>query len=124
VTAVLPPKTPADLGIETVSQDSTRALVQATGPLDHRGAGRLCSELEQHLAARRRFVRLDVRNLRVVDHEALALLGRTHERFLAERGTLVLTGVTDSFLEQVRSAGLASELFCVELSTLDIPTPN
>lgn len=84
----------------TVNFDATRASLRATGVLDSGTAGALAAAANEHIVARRRFVRLDLSRVTSVDDAAVAVLTKIHSRLLAEGGTLILTGV-DSWLEIV-----------------------
>lgn len=84
----------------TVKFDATRASLAATGTLNAGTAGVLAVAVNEHIVAHRRYVRLDLSGVTSVDDAAVAVLAEIHSRLLAERGTLILTGV-DSWLEIV-----------------------
>ena len=79
--------------VETVRADASRALVRVVGELDMGTAAPLWAVLQSHLAAGRRFLRLDVRGLRFLDATALSGITAVHTDVLQARGTLILTGV-------------------------------
>jgi anti-anti-sigma regulatory factor len=87
-------------GVVTLRFDATRASLGATGALDSAAAGVLAGAVNEHIVAHRRYVRLDLSGVTSVDDAAVAVLAEIHSRLLAERGTLILTGV-DSWLEIV-----------------------
>lgn len=82
-----------DFEVRTVSCDRVRALVRVGGAVADDAAALLAGVLDDHRRAGRRFLRLDVRGVRTLSAQALAVLRRTHEGLLAARGTLILTGV-------------------------------
>jgi len=84
----------------TLKFDATRASLGATGALNSGTAGVLAVAVNEHIVAHRRYVRLDLSGVTSVDNAAVAVLAGIHSRLLAERGTLILTGV-DSWLEIV-----------------------
>jgi anti-anti-sigma factor len=81
------------LEIIAVRVDATQSTIQAEGELDLATAGLLRDALDDELMQDRRFVRLDLSRLDFVDCVGLRVLVRAHHRFLAARGTLVLTGL-------------------------------
>jgi anti-anti-sigma regulatory factor len=87
-------------GVVTRKFDATRASLGATGALNSATAGVVAVAVNEHIAAHRRYVRLDLSDVTSVDDEAVAVLAEIHSRLLAERGTLILTGV-DPGLEMV-----------------------
>jgi len=90
-------------GVVTLKFDGTRASLGATGALNSGTAGVLAVAVNEHIVAHRRYVRLDLSAVTSVDDAAVAVLARIHSRLLAERGTLILTGV-DSWLEILLAA--------------------
>ena len=91
-------------GVVTLKFDATRASLGATGALNSATAGVLAVAVNEHIDAQRRFVRLDVSGVTSVDDAAVTVLAGIHSRLLAERGTLILTGV-DSWLEAALVGG-------------------
>ncbi|HKC28151.1 MAG TPA: STAS domain-containing protein [Jatrophihabitans sp.] len=102
----------ADLvAIETVEADRVRASVKVLGDLDIATAPTLFAVLQAHLAAGRRFLRLDVAGVTFLDAAALTGITGIHHAALARRGTLVLTGVAERTARVLRLAGLDDVLF-------------
>jgi anti-anti-sigma factor len=92
--ATLPMKpTDAMLGLSTVVADASKATVHVAGDLDLSTTDGLSAVLEEHLAAGRRYLRVDLGSCTFLDSTALATLVDVHERVLNSRGTLVLMGV-------------------------------
>lgn len=86
---------PVDLRFEirTVSCDGLRAMVRLVGSIAEDAAGVLAQVLDDHQRAGRRFLRLDLHDVRTICPAALAVVHRAHDALLARRGTLILTGV-------------------------------
>jgi anti-sigma B factor antagonist len=103
-----------------VRQDRTRALVRAVGEWDLANAEVLDDLLRTHEKAGRRYVRLDVSSVKFLDCTCLGVLVAAHRRLLAERGTLVLTGVTPRIVRLLRLARLEQVLLTTSLSDLDV----
>jgi len=78
--------------------------LSAKGVLDSSTAGVLADAVGEHITASRVYVRLDLSGITSVDETAVSILAQIHSRLLAERGTLILTGV-DSWLETVLAEG-------------------
>ncbi|HKC28685.1 MAG TPA: STAS domain-containing protein [Jatrophihabitans sp.] len=98
---IVPPTTPITpstmegclLEVTVTAADATNATVRVQGEMDLATAELVTAALDSQLTAGRRFVRLDLSALRFLDGTGLDVLVRAHNRFLAERGSLVLTGV-------------------------------
>jgi len=73
--------------------DQTRSQLRAHGELDVATADRLAAILEQQRATGHRYVRLDMSGITFLDCAGLGVLVAAHHRFLAARGTLILTGL-------------------------------
>jgi anti-sigma B factor antagonist len=99
------------MSVETVGVDQLRAHVRVTGDLDMSTAAPLWAVLDGHLAAGRRFLRLDVSGVNFLDASALTGISRAHQDALALRGTLVLTGVRPRIARLLRLTGLDDVLF-------------
>jgi anti-anti-sigma factor len=106
--------------LTTLRQDQTRALVRAVGEWDLAAADALAEELRAHETAGRRFVRLDVSAVTFLDCACLDVLVGAHARFLAARGTLVLSGMTPRILRLLRLTGLDRVLLTTSLSDVDV----
>jgi anti-anti-sigma factor len=113
------------MSVETVRFDSLRALVKATGEVDLATGAPLWAVLDGHLAAGRRFLRLDVSDVSFMDASALSGLSRLHHEALACRGTLVLTGVRPQVARILQLAGLEGVLFVSgPRADDDVPVPQ
>jgi anti-anti-sigma factor len=99
------------VSVETVHCDRLRAQIKVAGELDHRTAAPLWAVLDGHVAAGRRFVRLDLCAVTFLDANALTGITRVHRELLRRRGTLVLTGVRPLVARVLRVAGLDETLF-------------
>ncbi len=106
-----PPVADRQLAIETVHFDRLRALVKVDGELDLSTAPPLWAVLEGHLAAGRRFLRLDLSGVTFLDATALTGITRAHQDLLRRKGTLVITGVRALVARVLRLTGLDEVLF-------------
>jgi anti-sigma B factor antagonist len=111
--ALSEPDGPRDgaMSVDTVRFDRTRAIIKVTGELDLGTAAPLWAVLQNHVAAGRRFLRLDVSGLTFLDATALSGITRAHQDLLANRGTLVITGVRSLVARVLRMTGLDEVLF-------------
>jgi anti-sigma B factor antagonist len=105
--------------LTTVRQDRTRALIRAVGEWDMANAHVLAERLEAHQKAGRYFVRLDVSRVSFLDCACLDVLITAHQRLLAARGALVLTGVTPRLMRLLSLARLDRVLLTTTLTDLD-----
>lgn len=96
--------------IETTGCDEWRAAIAVRGELDTAIAPTLRAELERHLLAGRRVLRLDVGAVTFIDSEALGELIFASQRCIADRGSLILTKVPPNVRRVVEIAGLAGLL--------------
>jgi anti-sigma B factor antagonist len=108
---VNPTRTDAALSVETTRKDQQRALVRVAGDVDMSTGAALWAVLDGHLAAGRRFLRLDVSGVSFIDATALSGLTRVHYDALKLRGTLVLTGVVPRISKLLGLTGLDEMLF-------------
>lgn len=99
------------MSVETVRFDAASALVKVNGELDLSTAAPLWAVLDSHLAAGRRYLRLDLSGVTFLDATALTGITRTHRELLARRGTLVITGVRVLVGRVLRMTGLDEVLF-------------
>jgi anti-sigma B factor antagonist len=99
------------MSVDTVGLDQLRAHVRVTGDLDVSTGAPLWAVLDGHLAAGRRFLRLDLSGVTFLDAAALTGISRAHRDALAVRGTLVLTGVRPRIVRLLRLTGLDDVLF-------------
>jgi anti-anti-sigma factor len=99
------------LSVETTELSQLRARVRVAGDLDASTGAPLWAVLQSHLAAGRRFLRVDLSGVAFLDAAALSGLTKAHHDALARRGTLVLTGVTMRLARVLRLTGLDRVLF-------------
>lgn len=99
------------MSVETVRFDRARAVIKVIGELDLHTAAPLWAVLESHLAAGRRFLRLDLSGVTFLDATALTGITSVHKELLGRRGTLVITGVRALVSRVLRLTGLDEVLF-------------
>jgi anti-sigma B factor antagonist len=99
------------VSVETARCDRLRALVKITGELDLSTAAPLWAVLEGHVESGRRFLRLDMSGVTFLDAAALTGITDVHEKLLARRGTLVITGVRPIVARVLRMTHLDRVLF-------------
>jgi anti-sigma B factor antagonist len=99
------------MSVDTVRFDQTGALIKVNGELDLSTAAPLWAVLQSHLAAGRRFLRLDLSGVTFLDATVLTGITRAHQELLARRGTLVITGVRALVSRVLRMTGLDEVLF-------------
>jgi anti-anti-sigma factor len=104
----------ARTAVVTASFDEQGAAIRAVGDLDAAASSRLRRLIDFHVSAGRRFLRVDLSGVTGIGESALRLLEATHQRLLAQRGTLVLIGSGEGVTRVLRSADLADELFLLE----------
>ena len=71
----------------------------------------LWAVLRGHVAAGRRFLRLDMSGVTFLDATALTGITAAHQDLLVNRGTLVITGVRPLVARVLRLTGLDEVLF-------------
>jgi anti-anti-sigma factor len=106
------------MSVETVRFDRVRAHVRAGGDIELSTAAPLWAVLDGHLAAGRRFLRLDLTDVTFVDATGLSGVTRVHHDALARRGTLILTGVHTRIAKLLEVTGLDEVLFIGGSATL------
>jgi anti-anti-sigma factor len=99
------------LSVETVQFDERRAAVSVHGDLDVSTAAALWSVLQSHLTAGRRFLRVDLSDVRFIDAAAVTAIVEVHHEALYRRGTLVLVGVTAPVAKVLSLTGVDDTLF-------------
>lgn len=109
--AGLTPEGSSSMSVQTVRFDDTRALIKVIGELDLSTAAPLWAVLQSHLAAGRRFLRLDLSGVTFLDATVLSGITRTHKELLSRRGTLVITGVRALVSRVLRMTGMDQVLF-------------
>jgi anti-sigma B factor antagonist len=92
--------------VETVAQDEWRASIELRGELDIANAHELADELEVHLGAGRRVIRVDASRVEFMDSTAVGVLVTASGRCRDEHGSLILTGAPASVRRLVNVAGL------------------
>lgn len=105
--------TTARFDVRTTRCDATRANVRVSGYVDEDGTAVLDGVIESHLRAGRRFLRLHLGGVRTLDSRAIELIASAHDRLLAIRGTMILTGVGAALEAELRRATPASPLFLI-----------
>lgn len=98
------------MSVRTTEHDDLRALVKVRGEVDLGTSAPLWAVLEAHLGAGRRFLRLDLSRVTLLDATALTGIVRVHRTLLERRGTLVVTGVRGMVGRVLRVTGLDREL--------------
>lgn len=112
------------MSVETVGLGELRAHVRVAGDVDVATGAPLWAVLHGHLAAGRRFLRLDMSGVGFLDASALNGITQVHHAALAQRGTLVLTGVTGPVARLLRLTGLDDVLFVSGMrGDDDVPSP-
>lgn len=105
--------------VRTSRSDALRANLQVTGHLDADSATLLQHVIDGHLRAGRRYLRVHVGGVTAIDDAALAVIAATHERLLATRGTLILTGVRADIEPVLRAAAPASPLLLLAVTAAE-----
>jgi anti-sigma B factor antagonist len=108
---VEPDRGPSTLSVDTVRLDPLGAVIKVVGVIDMSTAAALWAVLQGHLAAGRRFLRLDLSGVTLLDATALTGITRAHHDLLRRRGTLVITGVHSLVSRVLRVTGLDELLF-------------
>ena len=106
------------LQVLAVTVDATQSTVQVEGELDMATARLLELVLDDELQQGRRFVRLDLSRLSFMDCSGVRALVRAHHRFLASRGTVVLTGVGPAVTRLLDITGLTDALFVADSASV------
>lgn len=92
--------------VQTTAQDEWRATIALRGDLDIANAEHLRAELEEHVAAGRRVIRVDVGAVDFMDSTALGELVTATQRCAAEHGSLILCNVPPRLRRLIELAGL------------------
>ena len=113
MTAVRNPTTSSAVGFElaVVGADPLRATVRAAGALDLAARDSIVEVLGRQRDSGRAIVRLDLTDVTFMDCSFLRALVEEHQRFLAARGQLVLTGVGPRTDRLLKRTGLDQILF-------------
>lgn len=102
-----------DLAVTVDSVDGLRCRLSVSGTLDLCTAERLSAELDAQRAAGRRFLRMDLSRVTFIDATALGVIVAAHHLFLADRGTLIITGPSTCVTRLLNLTGLATALFTI-----------
>jgi anti-sigma B factor antagonist len=97
--------------VSTIRTTTTEALVRVAGELDATTVAPLRRALQEHRDLGRRYLRLDLSGVTLVDAVVLSEFVRVHRELLAERGTLVITGVRAAVARVIQVTGLHEVLF-------------
>jgi len=92
--------------IRTTASDEWRAAIALDGTLGAGSVAALHAELQRHLDAGRRTIRIDARRVTFIDSAVIQELVDATERCHAERGSLILTNVPTRMRRVVTVAGL------------------
>jgi anti-sigma B factor antagonist len=92
--------------IVTIIEDPWRAVVALYGELDMADAPQLRAELDAHIDAGRRVLRLDTTQVTFLDSSVLGVIVMAHRRCLELNGSLILTGVKGVVDRVVKLTGL------------------
>lgn len=92
--------------VSTVASDEWRAAVVLRGEFDIANAPELAAELDQHIDAGRRVIRVDGSAVDFMDCAAMGALIAASARCSAEHGTLILTGLSRRLRRLLSLAGL------------------
>jgi anti-sigma B factor antagonist len=92
--------------VVTTSSDDWRAAIALYGELDVANASDLRAELDRHIDAGRRVIRVDAGGVEFMDSTAVGELIVASERCAAEHGSLILTNVPARVRRLLSVAGL------------------
>ena len=113
-----PLPTSGGMYVRTGTCDEWRAVVAVHGELDLNNADDVRAELNRHLDAGRRVLRIDVAGVTFLDSTALGALLEAAERCRQGRGLLILTNVPPRVARLIKIAGLE------QLLLIDGVTPS
>ncbi|MDT4933083.1 MAG: hypothetical protein QOK11_975 [Pseudonocardiales bacterium] len=97
--------------LTTVAVDNTRACIRLCGEIDAALAPALSGLVDEHVAADRRYLRLEMSAVTFMDTTVLGVILAAHHRLLRSRGTLILTGVRKPVSRLLGITQLDQELF-------------
>jgi anti-sigma B factor antagonist len=92
--------------VRTTAHDEWRASVELRGELDIANAHELAEELESHLRAGRRVIRVDASQVGFMDSTAVGVLVTASSHCREQHGSLILTGLPSSVRRLLSVAGL------------------
>jgi anti-sigma B factor antagonist len=97
--------------LSTVTADSARAWIRLCGEIDAALAPALSDLVDEHVAADRRYLRLEMSAVTFMDTTVLGVILAAHHRLLRSRGTLILTGVRKPVSRLLALTQLDQQLF-------------
>jgi len=92
--------------VETTACDEWRAAIALHGELDVANAAELRAELNRHLDAHRRVIRVDAADVEFMDSTAVGELIAASERCAGDQGSLILTNVPPRVRRLLSISGL------------------
>jgi anti-anti-sigma factor len=102
------------LELRTVVADAVCATLLVRGEMDLANADLLTAVLDNQVGLGRRFIRLELSRLSFLDCAGLRAIVHAHNRCLAVRGTLILTGVTPRMALLLRITHLEEALLVAD----------
>lgn len=109
--------------VETTTCDEWRAAIALHGELDVANAAELRAELNRHLDARRRVIRVDAADVEFMDSTAVGELIAASERCADDHGSLILTNVPPRVRRLLSVSGLDRVLLVDTAGELDNRKP-
>lgn len=108
------PRQSGAFAVDVIDSETLSSRLRASGVLGRQGGEMLEALLIAQQESGVRYVRLDVSRVRAVDVEGMRALVNAHRRFLAARGTLVLTAVGPLLEQAFARAHVDTVLLTVE----------
>ncbi|WP_375474872.1 STAS domain-containing protein [uncultured Jatrophihabitans sp.] len=96
--------------VRTLSADDWRAVVELAGDFDLASADALRAELDAHLDAGRRVLRLDMSGVTFFDSTAIGVVLGAHKRCAADRGAVIVAAASPSLRRLLRLTRLDAVL--------------
>jgi anti-sigma B factor antagonist len=121
------PDSPADTSagrVETTASDQWRAAVALHGEIDIAVAPALRRELERHLDAGRRVIRVDAAGVTFIDSIAIGTLATMSQRCAGMHASLILTNVSTRARQIIQLTGLETVLLIDTAPDEQVPDPN
>jgi anti-sigma B factor antagonist len=91
--------------VRTIACDEWRAAIALQGELDVANAHELRAELDRHLVAGRRVIRVDAQRVDFMDSAAIGELIAASQRCAADHGSLILTNLPARLWRMLRLTG-------------------
>jgi anti-anti-sigma factor len=92
--------------VRTTAADEWRAALSLSGELDIANAQEVQAELDAHLAAGRRVIRVDTTDVSFMDSTAIGVLISASTRCREQHGSLIVTGAPRALRRLLQIAGL------------------